>query len=400
MRKEAAIAAVFLTPMILFTVLGAVLPHKIFSEEENRYLAEKPSFTLNSLKEGSYGRAYETWLSDQFPFRRTFVAAKTNAERLILREDVNDVYFCRDHYYIEKIDSEDLITEQLSQNLEYLSASVEKLISIVGKEHIKVMLVPSASQILKDKLPPFAAPADQGRVTEMAQEKIRKKTGEDGILLNIEEELINARERQGKTASKLWPEEELFYYKTDHHWTTHGAYTAYLMYGRAAGFEPLERNDFTEEIVSRTFLGTIQSKLGVSLEPDVIRLFIPVFQTEYKVYYDGTAESADTLYNLKALEKKDQYAVFFDGNHSWTKIVNEKAGEEAKRRKLLIVKDSYAHSFAPFVINHFEEVHMIDLRYFNMKLSRFTEEQKFTDILVLYQIPGFAKDVNLFKMLR
>lgn len=76
------------------------------------------------------------------------------------------------------------------------------------------------------------------------------------------------------------------------------------------------------------------------------------------------------------------------------------AGVEAKGKRLLIIKDSYAHSFAPFVINHFEEVYMIDLRYFNMKPAEFAKSREITDILVLYQIPGFAKDGNLFKMVR
>lgn len=82
------------------------------------------------------------------------------------------------------------------------------------------------------------------------------------------------------------------------------------------------------------------------------------------------------------------------------KIVNNIAGVEAKGKRLLIIKDSYAHSSAPFVINHFEEVYMINLRYFNMKPAEFAKSREITDILVLYQIPGFAKDGNLFKMVR
>ena len=107
----------------------------------------------------------------------------------------------------------------------------------------------------------------------------------------------------------------------------------------------------------------------MALVPDTITLFIPGSPTSVNVYYDGLPKAYDTLYNKKALEKKDQYSVFLDGNHGLTKIVNNMAGVEAKGKRLLIIKDSYAHSFAPFVINHFEEVYMIDLRYFNMKLA-------------------------------
>ena len=98
---------------------------------------------------------------------------------------------------------------------------------------------------------------------------------------------------------------------------------------------------------------------------------------------------------MDALNTRDQYRVFLDGNHGWTKIENPAQHSD---KKLLIIKDSYAHSFAPFAALHFDETHMIDLRYFNGKINQFIEEQGITDILVLYQIPGFIKDVNVSKL--
>ena len=400
MRREIITTSAFLAPLAAFTVLSAVLPQKTFSEEENRYLAEKPVFSLESFQNGKFGDDYETWLSDQFPFRKTFVAAKTNADRLILKEDVNGVYFGKDHYYIEKTDPEDLMTAQLDENLDYLADAVARFNTMLGADRVKVMLVPSASQILKEKLPPFAAPADQSRVIQTAREKIRDRAGEDGNLLDTEGALRSAWE-ECRSAAALYPGQEAqLYYKTDHHWTTLGAWYAYRLYGRAAGFEPWSREQFTEKVVSSNFQGTIQSKLGIALDPDLITLFIPKQPTKVKVFYDGMPKAYDTLYNMNALEKKDQYSVFLDGNHGLTQIVNENAGVEAEGKRLLIIKDSYAHSFAPFAANHFEEVYMIDLRYFNMKPTEFIKSREITDILVLYQIPGFAKDGNLFKMVR
>ena len=132
MRREIMTASAFIIPLALLSVLSAVMPQKAFSEEENRYLAQKPVFTIESFKDGKFGNDYETWLSDQFPFRKTFVAAKTNADRLILREDVNDVYFGKDHYYIEKTDPENLLTPQLYENLDYLSDAAAQFNSMVG----------------------------------------------------------------------------------------------------------------------------------------------------------------------------------------------------------------------------------------------------------------------------
>lgn len=368
----------FLGILFLFSVAGMFLPVTSFSESENRYLAGKPEFSIKKLLDGTFGTAYETYLSDQFPFRDQFVTAKTNTERLILKKDVNGVYFGKDDYYIERFDSEALFTEQLTKNLNYLAAAAEQYGDYLGEDHVKIMLVPSASQILTDKLPPFAAPADQSRVTSQLKNKLRSPS----MVLPVEQEL------------KKHEKEEL-YYRTDHHWTTQGAYRSYRLYCEATGIVPWEEERFLTETVSSDFLGTIESKVRVSMKPDEIVLYEPVEPQEYRVFYDGLLKEYTTLYNRKALEGKDKYSVFLDGNHGWTKIVNEAAPSKSR---LLIIKDSYAHSFAPFMANHYGEVHMVDLRYFNMKLSEFMEAQEITDVLVLYQIPGFSKEQNLFKM--
>lgn len=379
----------FLGVLYLFFVCGLFLPDKSFSESENRYLEGKPEFNLKKLLDGSFGTEYEVYLTDQFPVRDKFVAAKTNIERLLFTTDVNGVYFGKDSYYIEKFDPEDLNTEQLSKNLSYLAEAADLLANRVGEDHVKIMMIPSASQILTDKLPAFASPANQSEIVE----RLRKSLKSPSMLLPVEQQLS----KHG--------EEEL-YYRTDHHWTSQGAYYAYRLYGEADGFRPWMESEFVKDIVSTDFLGTVESKLKAGMQADRITLFRPRESQEYKVYYDGLKEAHDTLYNLKALEGKDQYAVFLDGNHGWTRIVNETAQKSemaegiALKRKLLIVKDSYAHSFAPFAANHFGEVHMVDLRYFNMNLTEFMDNQGITDVLVLYQIPGFARDTNIFKMLR
>lgn len=372
--------ALFLGFLGLFTALGILLPSRSFSPEENRYLAEKPKFQLKTLLDGSYGKAYETYLSDQFPLRTRLVAAKVNAERLMMREDVNGVYFGNDGYYIEKFEPEDLMTEQLEKNVTFLAQAARTFTEQFGEEHVKMMLVPSASQILTDKLPLFAAPADQGMVIGQVKEQLAGTA----VLLDAEKALKAHKE-------------EPVYYKTDHHWTTLGAYYGYRLYAESLGLKPLELEHFEKETATEHFYGTIKAKVNVSMKPDSIILYRPRTET-YGVFYDGLSEEHPSLFNESALEGRDQYAVFLDGNHGWTKIV--KRDDKKEERRLLIIKDSYAHCFTPFVAAHFDEVHMVDLRYFNMRLSEFAEEQKITDVLVLYQIPGFAKDQNIFKLIR
>ena len=143
---------------------------------------------------------------------------------------------------------------------------------MVGAEHVKIMLVPSASQILKDKLRLLRLLPIRVKQRRIARDKIREKTGEEGNFLDIEGTLLKAWEECRKIASEYQAGEEQLYYKTDHHWTTLGAWYAYRLYGREAGFEPWGRDRFTEIVVSDNFQGTIQSKLGVALVPDTITL--------------------------------------------------------------------------------------------------------------------------------
>lgn len=383
-RKELSykknMAIVFIGFITAFFLLGSFLPERVYSESENRYLAKKPSFSWEKLLDGSFGSAYETYLSDQFPWRNALVAVKVGAERLLFKTDVNGVYFGSDHYYIEKFDSEELFTAQLTKNLEFLAKASEEFIEKLGAEHVKIMLAPSASQILTEKLPAFAAPADQSRVAT----RLGKMLSDPEILLPIEQALLAHKEQP-------------VYYKTDHHWTTKGAYYGYRLYIEAMGATPMKEQDFLQKTVSEHFLGTIQSKVNISLKPDSIVLYLPKERQEYRVFYDGLSEEFNTLYNEKALEGKDQYSIFLDGNHGLSKICND---SRKNGKKLLLIKDSFAHSIAPFISLHFEEIHMVDLRYFNMPLSGYMEEEGITDLLVLYQIPGFAKDTNLFKITR
>jgi len=99
---------------------------------------------------------------------------------------------------------------------------------------------------------------------------------------------------------------------------------------------------------------------------------------------------------MSHLDTKDKYSVYLNGNNPIVKINSE----NHNGKKLLIIKDSYAHSFAPFAVNHFETTYMVDLRYFNMPMSRFIEENGITDVLVLYNVNTYVKEKSLDTMVR
>lgn len=382
MKKKIKYPAVLTGLFCAFLGCGAFasvfMPKKSFSETENRYLAQRPSLTWQGLKSGAFGREYETYLSDQFPFRDQWIGVKTTAEQLQQKKEINGVWLGKDHYLIETFYQEDLDPELSGKNLDRLCQFVSAQEALAGKDHVRVMLVPSSAEIMTDKLPPFASPFSQAAVTERLTQG-----GIGEMLVPVRQALSDAREHQAP------------YYRTDHHWTSFGAFAGYQAWAKSLGLDSFELSDFQPETVSDNYFGTIHSKLNIPVQPDSIVLYRSKKEPDWSVCYDGSDSPVSTLYSMDALNTRDQYRVFLDGNHGWIKIKNHSRTDGSR---LLIIKDSYAHCFAPFAALHFEETHMIDLRYYNGKISNFIEEQGITDILVLYQIPGFLKDRNVSKL--
>lgn len=376
MNQKHITTACFLGFLAIVSIGSIFKPQEAFSQSENRYLQKKPEFTIEGLLDGSYGTKYEAYLGDQFPLRDSWIGVKVLAERLQGKKDVNGVYFGKDDYLIEKFDREEIEGEVLTRNLERLETFSKWAMETLGEERVRVMMVPSASEVLKEKLPLLATPYDQSLVTD----EVAGRLG-DSVVVPIEETL----KAHG---------DESIYYKTDHHWTALGAYYAYEAWARSLKLEPWKASEFDIRTISEDFLGTIYSKVNVPHKPDSIQLYLPKIPIAYEVYYDGS-DMPSKMYSEKALKGKDKYSVYMDGNHGLTEVRNPQAAGE---RKLLIIKDSFAHSFAPLAINHFSETYMIDLRYFNQNPGQFMKEKGITDLLVLYQIPGFSTEESISKL--
>ena len=369
-KANLAVCGVFLLLVFGLTITSMVSPVKAFSESENRYLAKKPKFSFESLFDGDYTADYETFITDQFVGRDTWIGIKTAMERAMLKQDINGVYFGKDGYLIEKHDEADIDPEIAERNAERLAQFMQDCVEAFGEGRAHAMIVPTASEILEDKLPPFATGYDQETYIEQI-----------GALLP-EQCLVDVTQVLKNHSS------EYIFYRTDHHWTATGAYYAYQEWAKACGFLPLSNEDFTVEVAADDFLGTIYSKVNTKVDPDEILLY----QTglPYSVIYNMDGKVKDTLYDREKLEIKDKYAVYLGGNNALVQIDTE----VDNGRKLLIVKDSYAHCFAPFAVNHFEQTYMVDFRYFNMPVSQFIEQYGITDVLVLYNAPNFAADTN------
>lgn len=375
-RKQSwNIVTLFLVMIFGITAATFLKPDTEFSEKENRVLSSRPELTAGNLLSGEFSKDYERYLTDQFILRDRWIGLKTWAERLTLRQESNDIYFGADDYLIEK-HTGSFETDQAKVNITYLSAFFEKLKEEYGNGHLTAMVVPNAVDILRDKLPAFASPYDE--------EDYLKQIGAalpEGVWFNT-----SAILQQHK-------KEEIFY-RTDHHWKTKAAFYAFEIWAREKKLGTVSKEDYNISTVTENFEGTISSKVGVKVKPDTIEIYEPKNPVSYYLTYNQSDDIRSTVYQENALDTKDKYALYYGGNYGLIEAVTK----ADTGRRLLVIKDSYAHCFVPFTYQMFDEVDMVDLRYFNQSLSAFMEQKDYTDVLFLYNASGFAEDGSLMKL--
>ena len=369
-RRDAWRSVIFLSGIIIaFTVADLLNEERLFSESENRILAQKPELTKETLLSGEYMTDYEEYMNDQFVSRDIWIRIKTGIDMLMQKNLIGGVYLAEDDYLIEQHTEEDFKEELVVKRVGQLQKLVEKFPAT------EVMLVPTADNILSEKLPPFAPYYDDKQLIDRVAEAIG------------EEHMINVYD-----ASKEHADEEI-YYRTDHHWTSLGAMYAYRAWAQGRVDIPFWYREDNMITVTDAFEGTLQAKLNMPVEAEKIKIFPQTIAKPVSITYDYTIK-ADSFYEERHLETKDKYSYFIDGNHGLAEIVTE----NNNGRELFVIKDSYANTFIPLIAHHYSKVYVLDLRYFNGSLFKFMEQYDKGDmeILVLYNCAHFVSDFQYY----
>ena len=228
---------VFLCLIALLSAWNLLRPTRTFSENENRVLTQFPELSVESVLEGTFSEKYEEYLADQFPMRDSWISLKTRTELLLGKKDINNVFFGKNGWLIDKYKGT-LSEERTQANLERLGSFMQFAAEKLGSDHVRAMLVPTASGVLDNRMPAFASDFDQAALLEKAAALCP-----DDTFLNL---LPLLQEHK----------EEPIYYRTDHHWTTLGAFYGYAAWAESIGLTPYGREDFSEETVADDFYGT------------------------------------------------------------------------------------------------------------------------------------------------
>ncbi len=354
-------------------LVSILKPDKEFSEKENRFLETRPDIYLDDILSGDFQRSYEDYINDQFFLRDEMVGLSVDLQKLLGKRDINGAYLGSEGYLLERYTDEDFKPELLEDNPQLLAGFLNRMTETYGGEHVVCMLVPGKANVMTDKLPPLA----EGYYEEAVIEAVRNELTSPDILLDI-------------TSLLQSHQDEYIYYRTDHHWTSLGAYYGYTAWAEHTGRKQRSLSEYTPYEVSRDFYGTTYNKLPLDVEQDIVTIYDSNRDNEIAVNKNDGESVSDSFYFPEEIEEEaDKYRIFFGGN---TAKIDITTGIEAKGT-LLLFKDSFANCFVPFISEDYSRIIMVDLRYYSEELSSlFTQYPDITDVMVLYNVEKFIED--------
>lgn len=371
------IFALIIVILPIITVVTAAPQTQPFSENENRYLARFPKLSFSTYEDKSFMNGFDSWISDRFIGREQWINVKNKTEAAIGKTEISGVFTRNDRMMqVWKSYDEDLVAKNIN--------AINNFADRHSDLPMYFMLVPTSQEIYADTLPPNAQPLSQRTF-------IRDVYAELPACNTVDAYSLLSQNR-----------DNYIYYRTDHHWTSLGAYLGYQALAEKLGYMSIPENRFNIEHASNSFRGTLYSKtLDSSVTPDIIDFYTlssgSPSLTLSVMNDDGvTYKDYDSLYFREYLDKKDKYSSLLGSNTPLLTITTDL--EEQNERSLLIFKDSYAHALIPFLTNHYSKITVLDMRYINTDIQQFVSLEEYDQVLFLYNVITFSEDGNIAKL--
>lgn len=405
MKKRSWILIITSVLFLAFLCVGTlVTPEVGFSENENRYLQAAPKLTVDHVLNGRFETQAEDYLNDQIIGRSLWVRTMAMTEAVLGVGDINGVYLAADGRVVKRVTEADFDWDRYRKNLKQVAELAESREASGGR--LYAMLVPTAAYVYQNDLPAHAMRFDEDRAFTDAADALGDR------LIDLRDAMQDAV-TDGSAARES--ADGGVFFRTDHHWSGYGAYLGYaeFLQARAALSNPL-RADGGEEsptasggvmipaaapyaklaptVLSDDFYGTLYSKVLLpTLTKDSVETPGAALTAKYQVRLNG--ETYDSLYFNEYLDKKDKYAVYFGGNYDKVDIeIGAATGQAAQtassKGSLLILKDSFANSFVPYLLGDYSRITMIDSRYYRGNVTELAED--YDEVLILYGIDNFA----------
>lgn len=373
--RPGALLALFIFLLVGFSVLNLFWPKRDMSELENRKLAQFPAFSVKALLNGTWFGDLSEYVQDQVAFRDGLIDLESAFNNLVFaKTEEGGILLGKDGWMFTKLfDISDGTQKQLDKNLQAVTSFASRH---PGK--VTFLLAPSASVIYPEMLPAGAPMVD-----------------ENAMLDDIFAQVSSAADVIDMRPVFTQQKEQYLYYKTDHHWTTQGAYLAYEQFCQLKGLSPFDANAYQAESVPG-FYGTHYSATRRwNVQPDTITYYpldnpMTIFDIGAETEY--TPRTTESMINTEKFGTRDKYAAFLDGNNGYSVIEGNGEGS------ILVVKDSYANCFVPFLTANYEKIGVVDLRNFSYGLDSTIESEGYDQILILYNFQTFIADNRVVYM--
>ena len=379
--------ALFVLFIAAFAISFWIVPDRDFSENENRTLEQFPKFDTESLLSGKFTGKFADYMADQFPLRDAFVGVKGAAEIAMLKSENNGVFVLTDVLgdTLAKRWLGDVLAERFdevnAENVEKNAASIDRFLAACRERGVTAEF------------------ALFGRAMDLADVPLYGTEASDAAWAKLDgHDFVDMREAYGEYRYSTMLGGEYLYYRTDHHHTSLGAYYAYAYLAPTLGYEANDVDHYDREIASEEFYGTTWSKAGVRwIAPDRIEYFHWDGDDDVTVtLYKSASETVthEGMYFREYLEKKDKYASFLE-NSVYGRV--DVTSPDGAKPKLLVVKDSFAHSLVPFLAEHYD-VTMIDPRYYAKPVIDLIDGEGFDAVLVCCNMATLSTSADFVKL--
>ena len=369
---EILTALLFALFIAAFAISFWIVPDRDFSENENRTLAKMPAITVNSLTakndRDKFTTRFASYMADQFPLRDAFVGVKGAAEIALGKRENNGVFVLGDTL-AERFD------EVNAANVEKNAASIDRFLAACEDRGVTAKF------------------AVFGRAMDMTDVPIYGSGATDAAWAKLEgHDFVDMR------AALDGHGDEYVYYRTDHHHTTLGAFYAYEYLAPYLGYEANGIDHYARETASEEFYGTTWSKAGAKwIAPDTIEYFRwdgDDAETVTLCVSPSETKTHAGMYFTEHLGEKDKYASFLE---SATVGRVDVTSPDGAKPKLLVIKDSFAHSLVPFLAEHYD-VTMIDPRYYNQPVIDLVDGEGFDAVLVCCNMASLSTAPDFYKL--
>lgn len=438
-RNQTIVVISFLVSLLVIGVLHLLLPEEDISIDEGRSLSHFPKLLYADALTGEQAVKIEKWYNDQFPFRDSFIRAGKKIRTAAypnLNPDGLAIFLIPDEQGVEIPDEPDPEPQPEP------SQPTQPPVTLPGATETETQPAPTSPPT-----PPPLDPVDEIINTKLLliinQRAMERYYGNEEKLKAYADRLNALDKKLGTgvqvysliapTAIELYAPEEhhsgyssqvmciglvrdaldpavksveayeallhhrdqYIYYRTDHHWTGLGAYYAYRAFCESAGLTPLDLSEMEHYQIEGEYLGSLYrvSKHEVlKKNPDTTEGWRPV--AEYTATAWDNSEMTVT-YKIRLNDERSKgansYLNFSGGDRALLKIETD----HQIGRKVLVVKDSFGNAFVPYLANHFDEVYVVDPRYYVRSLDKLVKDNGITDVIVLNYMFGTSNQTWL-----